>query len=274
MRPSLYALNQLRQFEYDFSTMVGTAAKFPGYFTTPESLQMPIDPDEGTDDDANDDDIETLRRRWLEQSMNADPATRPRLPEGTLWHSVDISSSINGQLYTSNRKGLLARIARGMGISYNSLSGDLSEANYSSLRIGQIENNAQFRRVQRLLLGFMERASSEWLRWQVIRDPRIESIADRLKPVFDVPTFELIDPLKEATTSRIMIENRLRSRQRYIRESGGDPDKTLEEIVEEEAKLLELRKAKGLSDDGKTVRPPEQEDESKDDDKESKYIDI
>ena len=271
MRPAIIPLRQLSEFEHNFATMVDTAAKLPGYFTVPENLQAPLFEDDlaatGEDEDGDgiEDDEEALARRWLEQAMNADPTTRPRLPEGTQWHSVDISSAVNGQLYTDTRKGLLGRIARGLGLSYNSLAGDLGEANYSSLRLGQMENNAQYRRVQRLLIAWLERVAKEWKEWQAVRDPIIEGLAPSLKPQFDAPSFDMIDPLKEAATAKQLVENRVRSRQEIIREGGGDPDKTLEEIVDEEAKLLELRRDRGLSDDGKSMR----DDSDGDDEEES-----
>ena len=255
MRPTIDPLRHLAMFERNFSSMVDTAAKLPGYFTAPEELQMPLDglEVEGQDED----DILALQRRWLEQNMNADPSTRPRLPQGTEWHGVDVSRAVNGQLYTDTRKGLIARIARGMGLSYNSLAGDLGEANYSSLRVGMIENQAQFRRVQALLLGWLERVADEWLAWQAMRDPYVDRMRDRVGYRLDAPTFELIDPLKEAATGRQLVDNRVRSRQQLIREAGGDADATLAEIVEEERRLLELRRSAGLADDGKSFREEE-----------------
>ena len=61
-------------FERNFAVMVDTAAKLPGYFTAPEDLQMPFDEDELDDDD----DLDALRQRWLDQNMKRwTPTTRP-----------------------------------------------------------------------------------------------------------------------------------------------------------------------------------------------------
>lgn len=261
LRSSLEALRQLQTFERNFALMVDTAAKLPGYFTAPEELQMPFSEDELDDDD----DLADLQQKWLDQNMNADPTTRPRLPAGTEWHNVEVSSAVNGQLYTATRKGLLARIARGMGVSYNSLAGDLGEANYSSLRMGQIENQAQYRRIQRLLLGWLERVAMEWLDYQRIRDSRVDRVAERLQPEYDAPSFDLIDPLKEAATGKMLVENRVRSRQQLIRESGANPDRVLEQIADEEAAIIRLRRERGLTDDGTAERQEETEDEDGED---------
>ena len=185
---------------------------------------------------------------------------------------MEVSSAVNGQLYTSTRKGLLARIARGMGISYNSLAGDLGEANYSSLRMGQIENQAQFRRIQRLLLGWLERVADEWLAYQRIRDERVDRVADRLRPQYDAPSFDLIDPLKEAATGKTLVENRVKSRQMIIRETGANPDHVLEQIADEEYRVIQLRRERGLTDDGSAMREVEESEDAEGEDEQSEDV--
>lgn len=131
--------------------------------------------------------------------------------------------------YESYERVQLHAIAAGLGITYEQLTGDLSQVNYSSLRAGLLE----FRRLV------------EMIRWQVLIPklcaPVWRRFIDRAlvagvisKADYAVswtpPKFEMIDPLKDAQADTLMIRNGTLTQKEAIARQGFDPDKQLQEI--------------------------------------------
>lgn len=132
--------------------------------------------------------------------------------------------------YESYERVQLHAIAAGLGITYEQLTGDLSQVNYSSLRAGLLE----FRRLV------------EMMRWQVFV-PRLcipvwRRFLDRAFIAGAIPRvdyavtwtpqkFEMIDPLKDAQADTLMIRNGTLTLKEAIARQGFDPDKQIEEIA-------------------------------------------
>ena len=140
--------------------------------------------------------------------------------------------------YPSYQRVQLHAIAAGLGITYEQLTGDLSQVNYSSLRAGLLE----FRR------------SIETLRWQVFIPmfctPVWKRFIDRAfiaglisKVDYSVswtpPKFEMIDPLKDAQADTWMMRNGTLTLREAIANRGFDPDEQIEEIASTNALLDE-----------------------------------
>ena len=132
--------------------------------------------------------------------------------------------------YPSYQRVQLHAIAAGLGITYEQLTGDLSQVNYSSLRAGLLE----FRRM------------IETLRWQMFIPmfcmPVWRQFIDRAyiaglisKVDYTVnwtaPKFEMIDPLKDAQADTMMMRNGTLTLREAIANRGFDPDKQIEEIA-------------------------------------------
>jgi lambda family phage portal protein len=132
--------------------------------------------------------------------------------------------------YESYERVQLHAIAAGLGITYEQLTGDLSQVNYSSLRAG--------------LLEF--RSLIEMLRWQVFI-PKIcipiwrrfierAYVAGSISKIdygvsWTPQTFEMIDPLKDAQADTLMIRNGTLTLKEAIARRGFDPEKQIEEIA-------------------------------------------
>lgn len=141
--------------------------------------------------------------------------------------------------YESYERVQLHAIAAGLGITYEQLTGDLSQVNYSSLRAGLLE----FRRL------------IEMIRWQVfvpklctpIWRKFIERafIAGEISKIeygvnWSPPKFEMIDPLKDAQADTLMIRNGTLTMKEAIARQGYDPEQQLTDIAETNKKLDEL----------------------------------
>ncbi|MDX2095607.1 MAG: phage portal protein [Alphaproteobacteria bacterium] len=132
--------------------------------------------------------------------------------------------------YESYERVQLHAIAAGLGITYEQLTGDLSQVNYSSLRAGLLE----FRRL------------IETLRWHVFIPKMCNTVWRRFidrayiagiisKQDYAVswtpPKFEMIDPFKDAQADTLMIRNGTMTLKEAIARQGFDPDKQIEEIA-------------------------------------------
>ncbi len=124
----------------------------------------------------------------------------------------------------------LHAVAAGLGITYEQLTGDLSQVNYSSLRAGLVE----FRR------------TIETLRWQVFipmfcmpvwrRFIDRAYLAGRISKAdygvnWTAPKFEMIDPLKDAQADTLMMRNGTLTLREAIANRGFDPDQQIDDIA-------------------------------------------
>jgi len=149
---------------------------------------------------------------------------------------VRFGSPTSDANYPNYTRVQLHAIAAGLGVTYEQLTGDLSQVNYSSLRAGLLE----FRRM------------IETLRWQVFIPmfcmPVWRRFIDRAyiagiigKIDYSVswtpPKFEMVDPLKDAQADTMMMRNGTLTLREAIANQGYDPDKQIEEIAETNALL-------------------------------------
>ena len=131
------------------------------------------------------------------------------------------------------RRGLSA-MAMGLGITYESLSGDLSNVNFSSGRMGRMEmdRNVEVWQAQILIEQFCM-GIERWMRDAV---PIVSSDLAVLKwTIFWTPPRRaLIDPTKEVPAMIKEMEAGLVSRRMLITERGRDPDEVDREIESDE----------------------------------------
>ncbi|WP_406870458.1 phage portal protein [Thioclava sp. 'Guangxiensis'] len=137
------------------------------------------------------------------------------------------------------RRGL-GMVAMGLGISYESLAGDLKGVNFSSGRMGRMEMDRLIRMWQRnLMIGQFCRGMERWFREGL-------AMTGETLPAFTMdwtpPRRILVDPTKEIPAMVKEVEAGLNSRQRTQRELGRDPDT----IRAERAQDAQADKAAGL----------------------------
>lgn len=134
-------------------------------------------------------------------------------------------------------KHQLRAIAAAFGIPYDLLTGDLTQANYSSLRAGRLAMKRMLEVLQWLLLvprlcqpvwdAFIEAA---------ILAGQIPARAEGYPCAWGPPRFELLDPLAEAKGIEKEIRLGLRTEPQAISEAGEDPEDQLAEIAAWNAK--------------------------------------
>lgn len=130
--------------------------------------------------------------------------------------------------YTKNR---LRKMARGWGLSYEVLSGDLSNVNFSSGRMGWIEMHRNIESWQsNVMIPVL--CSRVWKWWMELAQLKGEVPLNTgdLRADWTPPRREMIDPVKETNAMIEQIKAGLKSWPGAIRELGLNPWKMLEEI--------------------------------------------
>ena len=132
-------------------------------------------------------------------------------------------------------------IAAGVGLTFESLTGDLGEANYSSARVGLLEFRRRAEMMQKNLIeGLFLRPL--WRRWIDTRalagaipsDPA--TLADYHAVRFVAPGWQWVDPAKEVAAEVAAITAGLKSREEVVAGRGRDIDDLDEERARDAAR--------------------------------------
>lgn len=138
---------------------------------------------------------------------------------------ADPPSTDGYDVYT---RTILRAVAVGFGVSYEMMTSDLSNVNFSSGRMGWIE-------FQRVITEIQEHVIIPQL-CEDIWDWFIESaqiagiIREPVAASWTSPRREMIDPLKEVKGQSEMIKNGIVSWQEIVRQNGGDPEQVAAEL--------------------------------------------
>lgn len=160
-------------------------------------------------------------------------------------------------------KACVRGIASGIGVAYASLSNDLSNVNYGSMRGGSIDERDSWMTIQCWLIeSFLDPLFSDWLRMALVSGQVVTAKGgqigiDKLWK-FDVPQWRgrrwtWIDPEKDVNSAILLIENGLRSRRQIAAEQGLDLEEIWQDLATENSEAAKLgltfgSKAKGASD--------------------------
>lgn len=220
--------------DYQHATLVRQkiAACFAGFITT-----------SGTDSLL---DAAALKAR-RESEFSLEPATVRYLNAG---EDVKLANPPGVEGYAEFNRETLRGVAAGWGISYEAMTGDYSQSNYSSSRLGQtkMRKNVEFWQWNIVIPQFCEPYFQRFLLWAKLRHGiDITGATAEWVP----PASTQIDPAKEISADKEAVKAGFKSRAQVIREAGRDPDVVLEEIRNER----ELAKQLGVSFDTDTNSP-------------------
>lgn len=170
-------------------------------------------------------------------NVSLEPGAMRILPPG-----ADVSFTSPGQGLAQAVDFLRAQdreIAAGVGLTFEALTGDLGEANYSSARVGLLEFRRRAEMLQRTLIeGRLLRAL--WRRWIDVRVlagaiPPDEA-ADHLAVAFIPPGWQWVDPRNEVQADVAAIAAGLKSREEVVAARGRDIDELDEELARDAAR--------------------------------------
>ncbi len=124
----------------------------------------------------------------------------------------------------------LTAIGAGMGIPYHVLTGDLREANYSSLRQGQIDFRRRLEPFQHhaMVQGFCRRVWGWFVEAAVLAGAIDVRDFDKRRPEYlrikwIPPKWEWVDPLKDLNAEKLAVRNGFKPRSEVVEAQGLDP---------------------------------------------------
>lgn len=130
-------------------------------------------------------------------------------------------------------RAMLRAMAAGIGCSYETISRDFSQTNYSSSRLSLLEDRDHWRVLQAWMVeNFHRRVFSEWLDLAVLSNalslPGFEVAPDRYKMVRWMPRgWAWVDPAKEVAAYKEAVRCGFKTLGEVVAEQGGDLDELL-----------------------------------------------
>jgi len=124
----------------------------------------------------------------------------------------------------------LHAIAAGIGITYEQMTGDLSQVNYSSIRAGTLDFRREVEQFQWLTFIPMvcERIMNVWLKTAALSNPGIK-VDQEID--WTTPKWDWVDPLKDIKGEELEIGNNLKSWSEGARQRGYIPQVLMNEII-------------------------------------------
>lgn len=171
--------------------------------------------------------------------IDAEPASFVGLPEGYELNSwdPDYPHEQFGAFVTACLRG----IASGLDVSYHSLANDVERVNYSSARVGVLEERETWKSLQAWLIeAFYAPLYSEWLLTTITAGQLSLPVSKLDKfdnPLWQGRRWQWVDPLKDLQAAALGVQSGLTTRGRIIREMGADPEEIWRELEVENERL-------------------------------------
>ncbi len=229
MHAGMSALNMLDRYQEAEITAARVAAGKMGFYKTPTGTEYA---GQKVDNDV---------------IMEVEPGTFEELPMGWEFQTFDPQHPTTA--YEAFTKQILKGIASAWGISYESLSNDRSDVNYSSIRQGALEERDGWRMLQAWLSDQMHtKVYEKWLPMAMLKGEVVLPLS-KLDKFMDIEWvgrgFQWIDPLKDASANIALARNGLKSHQSIVSEQGMN----IEDVYAQLSKEKELREKLGLVTD-------------------------
>lgn len=151
---------------------------------------------------------------------------------------------------------ILRFIGMGLGLSYEAISRDISQANFSSAREGRLQDIKTYEMIQTdLINGLCQPVYSQWLDSMVltgkINIPRYWSDKKRYQKCRWVkPGWKWVDPLKDAKALEAQLAAYTTTLQDTCGEMGKDWQEVVEQRAREKAYIQEVEKLNKIYSDG------------------------
>jgi lambda family phage portal protein len=229
----LYELDQYTDAEL---VRKKTAALFAGFVTSPTSSSgNQIDPMTG----------QPIKNDGSRDYVGLEPGTLQYLDPG---EEVVFSTPADvGANTLSWLQQQLREIAVGIGVTYEQLTGDLSNVNYSSLRAGLVEFRRRCEMLQfsMMVFQFCRPVLAWWMDTGVMTGTLAlpdywSNRSDYLDVDWRAPGWEYVNPLEDRLAEQMDIRNGLDSRAGVVAKRGRDVEEVDRQISEDNARVDEL----------------------------------
>lgn len=173
---------------------------------------------------------------------SAEPASLEQLPAGMEFQPWD--PQFPNQQHEMFMKSTLKGISTGLGMAYMSLTSDLAEANYSSMRAGLLPERDNYKRIQQWFIEmYLRPLFTRWLESAMLKGQikfpsgktlPFEKFDKFNKPVFIGRRWEWVDPLKDAQAHLMLRRAGFESPYDIAGEQGKDLEDIYSDIAEAE----------------------------------------
>jgi capsid protein len=174
-------------------------------------------------------------------SFDAASGVIEQLPAGMTFKSWDPGQP--GDQYRNVYTTMVHEIASALRTTYAALTGDLSQANYGSLRQGELTAREGYRmehgKLSSLVMGTLYPIIIEGARAQALIVSRLAS-DDLTRAVWHGRRWDWIDPKKDAEAIRELLALGLTTRTRELNKLGLDARQVFQELADEIALLTSL----------------------------------
>lgn len=174
-----------------------------------------------------------------------EPGSVITLPNGK---TVKISEPTDvGGMYVEYMRLQLRKVAAGLGITYEQLTGDMTQVNFSSLRSALLEFRRRMEAFQHQVVVF-QLCRPVWREFILAAVTAgvidVEAFSADPQPFFDVEwrpqAWPWVDPLKDIEAEITARKELLKSDSEIIRSTGRDPETVFEEIAADQQRQQEL----------------------------------
>jgi len=168
----------------------------------------------------------------------AEPGSFDVIPDG--YELKEYDPTYPNEVYDPFTRNVLRRLSTGLLVANHSLTGDLTQVNFSSIRAGTLDERDMWKMIQ----GFYGEAKQEifgrWLGRALIYDAELKALPYTKFEKFNAPVYfgrrwDWVSPKDDAAADREAVALGVRSRAQIIREAGRDPDEVWAELAAEEA---------------------------------------
>jgi lambda family phage portal protein len=226
MAPAIAPLKQLNGMREAVLVNERISASKMGFFVTPSG-------DEFAGDDVDD---------GYTPVIEAQPGTFHELPAGVDFKVFDPSSSAN--TFADFERAILRGIASGLGVSYASISNDLTQTSYSSIRQGALEDRDFYKVLHDFMIEhFVQPIFRAWLMSVMetgsipIPPTRFDKFADNLE--FRARGFAWVDPQREMNASVIGMNSGILTMQDVANQYGRDIGDVMDQVAREKEMAAE-----------------------------------
>lgn len=234
MAAALLRLNQLGGYEEAAVIAARVGASQMGFFTSPEG--------DGTAISDGEDATGQLMK-------DADPGVFGVLPPGFDFKQFD--PDYPHAMYDAFVKACLRGISSGIGVSYNSLANDLEGVNFSSSRVGVIDERDSWMCIQRWMIEhFLTDVFETWLLFALASKAIVQAGGSALPASkfdkFNAATWQgrrwqWVDPEKEINAAKTAVDNGFKSRRDVIAEQGRDLEDVFMQLQREQDMIAALK---------------------------------
>jgi lambda family phage portal protein len=169
----------------------------------------------------------------------AAPGSFDIIPEG--YELTEWSPDYPNAVYDPFTKAVLRRISTGLLTSYHTLSGDLTDVNFSSIRSGTLDERELWKMLQGWYVSAAKEAIVEkWLARALLFDAELKRLPYAKFEKFNSPVFtgrrwDWVDPQKDVNAATAAVALGIKSRAQVIRDQGNDPEQVWAELEHEQS---------------------------------------